>query len=89
MFQTPLQTDAIFRAASMTKITTSLAAMMLYDRGLLLWKLDRIPEAVASLDSAIQHEPSRAEFLDERGVAAGAGAREEVGTNRSVEASRV
>ena len=42
-----------------------------YDRGLLLWKLDRIPEAVASLDSAIQHEPSRAEFLDERGVAAG------------------
>jgi CubicO group peptidase (beta-lactamase class C family) len=36
LFQTPLQTDAIFRAASMTKITTSLAAMMLYDRGLLL-----------------------------------------------------
>ena len=42
-----------------------------FDRGLLLWKLDRIPEAVASLDSAIQHEPSSAEFLDERGVAAG------------------
>jgi CubicO group peptidase (beta-lactamase class C family) len=32
----PLQTDAIFRAASMTKITTSIAIMMLYDRGLLL-----------------------------------------------------
>ena len=32
----PLRTDAIFRAASMTKITTSLAAMMLVDRGQLL-----------------------------------------------------
>jgi CubicO group peptidase (beta-lactamase class C family) len=31
-----LQTDAIFRAASMTKITTCLAAMMLADRGQLL-----------------------------------------------------
>ena len=32
----PMQTDAIFRAASMTKITTSLAAMILADRGQLL-----------------------------------------------------
>lgn len=32
----PMGVDAIFRAASMTKITTSLAVMMLYDRGLLL-----------------------------------------------------
>jgi CubicO group peptidase (beta-lactamase class C family) len=32
----PLEVDGIFRAASMTKIVTSLAAMMLYDRGLLL-----------------------------------------------------
>lgn len=32
----PMADDTIFRSASMTKITTSLLAMMLYDRGVLL-----------------------------------------------------
>ena len=42
-----------------------------YQRGLLLWKLDRRLEAVTALDKAIELEPRNAEFLDERGVAAG------------------
>eukprot|EP01046_Picozoa_sp_COSAG06_P001815 COSAG06_NODE_61_length_27084_cov_48.281490_7_plen_287_part_00 len=42
-----------------------------YQRGLLLWKLDRRPEAISALDSAITNEPQNAEYLDERGVAAG------------------
>jgi CubicO group peptidase (beta-lactamase class C family) len=32
--QTPMQTDSIFRIASMTKAVTSVAAMILYERGL-------------------------------------------------------
>jgi tetratricopeptide (TPR) repeat protein len=42
-----------------------------YQRGLVLWKLGRNGEAVSALDNAIEIEPRNAEFLDERGVAAG------------------
>lgn len=42
-----------------------------YQRGLILWKLGRNLEAVAALNKAIELEPRNAEFLDERGVAAG------------------
>lgn len=42
-----------------------------YQRGLVLWKLGRNGEAVAALDNAIEIDPRNAEFLDERGVAAG------------------
>jgi tetratricopeptide (TPR) repeat protein len=51
--------------------TASVHGRAHYTRGLLLWKLGNMQEAVASLESAIAIEPRNWQYLDERGVAAG------------------